>query len=42
MNPTREEGLFAMVLGKPANERPVFLDAMGEGDAALRVSCDLR
>ena len=36
MNPSREECLFALALAKPAEKRPVFLDAMCDGDAALR------
>ena len=36
MNPTREEALFALALEKPADKRPPFLDAMCEGDSALR------
>ena len=36
MKPTREEALFALALEKPAENRSAFLDAMCEGDAALR------
>ena len=36
MNPTPEEALFALALAKPAAKRPAFLDAVCEGDAALR------
>ncbi|MSU58721.1 MAG: tetratricopeptide repeat protein [Pedosphaera sp.] len=36
MNPNREEALFALALEKPADKRPAFLDAMCEGDPALR------
>src|ERR1041384_2483147 len=36
MNPNREEVLFALALEKPAEKRTAFLDAMCEGDAALR------
>ena len=36
MNPNREEALFALALEKPAEKRPAFLDAVCEGDAALR------
>ncbi len=36
MNLSREEALFAMALEKPAEKRPLFLDSVGEGDAALR------
>jgi eukaryotic-like serine/threonine-protein kinase len=36
MNPNREEALFALALEKPADKRAAFLDAMCEGDAALR------
>ena len=32
----REEVLFALALEKPADRRPAFLDAMCEGDPALR------
>ncbi len=40
MNPTSEEALFALALKKPADKRPAFLDAMCEGDAALRQRLD--
>ena len=36
MNLNREEALFALALEKPLNKHPAFLDAMCEGDAALR------
>lgn len=36
MNLTRAEALFARALEKPADKRPAFLDAMCEGDSALR------
>jgi hypothetical protein len=36
MNPSREEALFARALEKPAASRPAFLDAMCDGDEALR------
>ena len=36
MNPNREEALFALALEKPAEKRAAFLDAICEGDAALR------
>ena len=36
MNPNREEFLFQMALEKPPEKRAAFLDAMCEGDAALR------
>ena len=36
MNPNREEALFALALEKPAEKRPAFLDAVCEGDTALR------
>ena len=36
MNPTPEEALFALALAKPAEKRPAFLDAVCDGDAALR------
>ena len=36
MNPSPEEGLFQLALAKPAEKRPSFLDAMYDGDAALR------
>src|SRR6202789_4088354 len=32
----REEALFVLALEKPADKRPAFLDAMCEGDPALR------
>lgn len=35
MNPNREEALFALALGKPAEKRAAFLDAICEGDAAF-------
>ena len=40
MNPTREELLFQLALTKPADERAAFLDAMCEGDTALRQRLD--
>ena len=36
MNPNREEALFALALEKLAEKRPAFLDAVCEGDTALR------
>jgi WD40 repeat protein/serine/threonine protein kinase len=42
MNPTREEALFALALEKPADKRPAFLDAMCEGDPALRQRLEAR
>ena len=36
MNPSREEALFALALEKPVDKRPAFLDAVCEGDSALR------
>jgi len=36
MNPSREEGLFALALEKPAEQRAAFLDAECEGDPDLR------
>ncbi len=36
MNPTREEALFVLALEKPADKRAAFLEAMCEGDSALR------
>ena len=36
MNPTREEALFAVALVKPVEKRPMFLDAVCDGDDALR------
>ena len=36
MNPNREEALFALALEKPAEKRAAFLDAMCDGDPALR------
>ncbi len=36
MNPSPEEALFQLALGKPAEKRVAFLDAMCDGDAALR------
>jgi eukaryotic-like serine/threonine-protein kinase len=40
MNRSREEVLFALALEKPVDKRPAFLDAMCEGDAALRQRLD--
>jgi len=40
MNTNREEVLFALALEKPADKRPAFLDAMCEGDPALRRRLD--
>ncbi len=36
MSPNREEALFALALEKSAGKRAGFLDAMCEGDVALR------
>ena len=36
MTPSREEALVALALEKPAEKRPAFLDAVCEGDTALR------
>ena len=36
MNLSPEEALFALSLEKPTDKRPAFLDAVCEGDAALR------
>jgi hypothetical protein len=36
MNPNREQLLFQLALEKPADKRTAFLDAMCEGDTALR------
>src|SRR5215470_11756286 len=36
MNPNREEALLALALEKPIEKRAAFLDAMCDGDAALR------
>ena len=36
MKPAREEVLFELALDKPADKRAAFLDAICEGDAALR------
>jgi len=36
MNQTREEALLALAIEKPAAKRPAFLDAVCEGDPALR------
>jgi WD40 repeat protein/serine/threonine protein kinase len=36
MTPSREEALFALALEKPVEKRPAFLEAMCEGDPALR------
>src|SRR5262245_49825121 len=36
MNPTREEALFALALEKPIEKHSALLDAVCEGDSALR------
>ena len=36
MNPSPEEALFALALEKPDEKRAAFLDAICEGDSALR------
>lgn len=36
MNPDREEALFALALEKPVQKRSAFLDAVCDGDPALR------
>lgn len=36
MNPNREDALFALALEKPADKRAAYLDAICDGDAALR------
>ena len=36
MNSSPEEALFALALAKPTEKRAAFLDAMCDGDAALR------
>lgn len=36
MNPTREEALYVLALEKPAGKRAAFLEAMCEGEAAMR------
>lgn len=36
MNPSPEEAQFQLALAKPAEKRAAFLDAMCNGDAALR------
>jgi len=40
MNSTREEALFALALEKPSEKQSAFLDAMCEGDPALRARLD--
>ena len=40
MNSSPEEVLFALALEKPAENRPAFLDAVCEGDTALRQRLD--
>ena len=40
MNPSPEEALFQLALTKPAEKRAAFLDAMCEGDPALRQRLD--
>ena len=40
MNASREEALFALALEKPANKRSAFLNAVCDGDAALRARLD--
>ena len=39
-NPPREKALFQLALEKPAEQRPAFLDAMCDGDLALRARLD--
>jgi hypothetical protein len=36
MNSSPEEALFALALAKPVEKRAAFLDAMCDGDTALR------
>ena len=36
MNPTREEALLALALEKPIEKRAAFVDAICDGDPALR------
>ena len=36
MNPNREEALFELALEKPPEKQTAFLDAICDGDAALR------
>ena len=36
MNSSPEEALFQLALAKPAEKSAAFLDAMCDGDAALR------
>jgi hypothetical protein len=40
MNPSPEEGLFALALARPPEKRAAFLDVMCEGDSALRQRLD--
>jgi eukaryotic-like serine/threonine-protein kinase len=40
MNSSPEEALFALALTKPTEKRAAFLDAICEGDAALRARLD--
>jgi len=40
MNSSPEEALFQLALAKPVEKRAAFLDAMCEGDAALRQRLD--
>jgi eukaryotic-like serine/threonine-protein kinase len=40
MNSSPEEALFALALAKPVEKRRAFLDAMCDGDAALRGRLD--
>jgi hypothetical protein len=40
--PDREAALFALALEKPVEKRAAFLNAMGEGDAALPARLEAR
>ena len=40
MNPNREEALFALAVEKSVEKRAAFLDAMCDGDPALRARLD--
>jgi len=42
MNSSAEGALFASALAKPAEKRPAFLDAICDGDAALRARLEGR
>lgn len=42
VNPSRGEALFQLAMERPAEKHAAFLDAMGDGDAALRARLKAR